>query len=276
MTKTYYFMAGLPRSGSTLLSAILNQNPNIYVSANSDVSLLMMSLHQVTSVSESFNAGFEPIGYRNVIEKLPETFYSHIDKPYIIDKNRNWGTPDNLQVALAFTDKIRIIAPVRPILEILASFVNLAEKNPNNFIDKFVPNYPVSDFRSKNDARCDALMAANHNIEMNILSIASALKPEHQDKFYFVAYDDLITKPNKVIESIYEFLEIPKFEHTYQNLNWNVMPNEAQVYGIPNLHKIRSKIDKSKTDVSVLSEYVQNKYGQALDFIFPSGIKDFV
>jgi hypothetical protein len=54
------------------------------------------------------------------------------------------------------------------------------------------------------------------------------------------------------------------------------MPNEAQVYGIPNLHKIRSKIDKSKTDVSVLSEYVRNKYGQALDFIFPNGIRDFV
>jgi hypothetical protein len=54
------------------------------------------------------------------------------------------------------------------------------------------------------------------------------------------------------------------------------MANESNVYGIPNLHKIRSKIDKSKTDVSVLSDYVQNKYSQALDFIFPNGIRDFV
>jgi len=276
MTKTFFFMAGLPRSGSTLLSAILNQNPDIYVSANSDVASLMLALHKTASVSESFHAGFEPIGYRNIIEKLPETFYSHIDKSYIIDKNRTWGTLENLQLASAFTDKVKIIAPVRPLLEILASFVNLAEKNPNNFIDKFVPNYPVSDFRAKNDARCDALMAANHQIEMNILSIASALHPEHREKFEFVAYADLISKPEKVLDSIYDFLEIPRFAHTYENLNWNLMPNEAQVYGIPNLHKIRSKIDKSKTDVSVLSEYVQNKYGQALDFIFPNGIRDFV
>ena len=28
--KTYYFMSRLPRSGSTLLSALLNQNPRFY------------------------------------------------------------------------------------------------------------------------------------------------------------------------------------------------------------------------------------------------------
>jgi len=276
MTKTYFFMAGLPRSGSTLLSAILNQNPDIHVGANSDVAALMLALHQTASVSESFHAGFDPESYKNVIEKLPENFYSHIDKPYIIDKNRNWGTLENLELASTFTDKIKIIAPVRPILEILASFVNLAENNPDNYIDRFVSNYPVSDFRAKNDARCDGLMAANHSIEMNILSIASALHPQHREKFEFVAYGDLISKPKRVIDSIYDFLEIPKFEHSYQNLNWDLMANESNVYGIPNLHKIRSKIDKSKTDVSVLSDYVQNKYGQALDFIFPNGIRDFV
>jgi sulfotransferase len=276
MTKTYFFMAGLPRSGSTLLSAILNQNPDIYVGANSDVAALMLSLHQTTSMSESFHAGFEPTGYQNIIEKLPETFYSHIDKPYIIDKNRNWGTFENLQLASLFAPKVKIIAPVRPILEILASFVTLAEKNPDNFIDRFASNYPVSDFRAKNDARCDALMAANHQIEMNTLSIASALHPEHREKFEFVAYADLITKPQKVMDSIYDFLELPRFEHKFEDLNWDLMPNEGKVYGIPNLHKIRTKIDKSKTDVSVLSDYVQNKYGQALDFIFPNGIEDFV
>jgi sulfotransferase len=111
---------------------------------------------------------------------------------------------------------------------------------------------------------------------MNTLSIASALHPQHREKFEFVAYSDLVSKPKKVIESIYDFLEIPKFEHTFENLTWDLLPNEAEVYGIPDLHKIRSKIDKSKTDVSVLSDYVQNKYGSSLDFIFPNGIQDFV
>lgn len=269
-------MAGLPRSGSTLLSAILNQNPDIYVSPSVDTNILMLSLYNAAQVSESYHSGYAPEGYRKIMAKLPEVFYEHIDKPYVIDKNRNWGTPDNLQLAELFVDKVKIICPVRPILEVLASFVNLAESNPNNFIDKLVPDYCVSQFRSKNDARCDVIMAANKNLEMNIFSLASSLNPKHKDKFHFVAYADLISKPEKVIDAIYDFLEIPKFEHKFENLHWTLMPNEHSVYGIPSMHKIRSKISPSKTDISVLSDYVTQKYGSALDFIFPNGIKDFI
>lgn len=269
-------MAGLPRSGSTLLSAILNQNPDIYVTPSVDTSSLMLSLFKTSQMSESFHSGFAPEGYRNIMARLPEMFYEHINKPYIIDKNRNWGTPENIEVAELFTDEVKIIAPVRPILEILASFVDLAEKNPNNFIDRFVRDYPVSQFRPKNDARCDALMAANHHIESNIFSIASSLDPRHQGKFHFVAYADLVSKPAKVVDAIYRFLNIPKFNHHFENLRWTPMPNEASVFGISNMHKIRSKIDKSKTNTTILSEYVHKKYGHTLDFIFPDGIKDFV
>ena len=276
MDKTYFFMAGLPRSGSTLLSAILNQNPEIYVTPSVDTSFLILALHKTSQTSETFHAGFAPEGYQNIMAKLPDAFYEHIDKPYIIDKNRNWGTPENIEVAELFAENVKIICPVRPILEILASFVQLAEKNPDNFIDKFVPNYPVSQFRPKNDARCDAMMAANHHIEMNILSLASSLDPRHQGKFHFVAYADLVSKPEKVVKAIYDFLEIPVFPHKFENLKWPLMPNEDQVYGIPSMHKIRSKIDGSKTDTSILSEYVHKKYSHALDFIFPNGIKNFV
>jgi sulfotransferase len=269
-------MAGLPRSGSTVLSAILNQNPDIFVTPSADTPTLMLSLYKTAQVSESYYAGFEPEGYKNIMAGLPDLFYSHINKPYIIDKHRYWGAPDHLEVASLITDNIKIIAPVRPILEVLASFINLAEKNPNNFIDKMIYEYPVSEFRSKNDARCDTLMAANKHIEMNIFSLASSLKPEHKEKFHFVAYSDIVSKPKKVIDAIYNFLEIPKFEHHYENLNWNLMPNESEVFGIPDMHKIRANINPSKTDISVLSNYVTQKYGHALDFIFPNGIQDFV
>lgn len=269
-------MAGLPRSGSTLLSAILNQNPDIYVTPSADTSFLMLSLYRTSQSSEAYHSGFAPEGYKNIMAKLPDAFYEHIDKPYIIDKNRTWGTPENIEVAELFADEVKIIAPVRPILEVLASFVRLAEQNPDNFIDKFVCNYPVSQFRPVNDARCDAMMAADHHIESNIFSLASSLDPRHRHKFHFVAYADLVNKPEKVIEAIYDFLDIPKFEHTFENLKWTLMPNEAKVYGIPGLHKIRSRIDVSQTDTSILSEYVHKKYGHVLDFIFPNGIKDFV
>ena len=276
MDKTFFFMAGLPRSGSTLLSAILNQNPDIMVTSQTDTPMMMMALYSQMQVTESYHVGFEPEGFNNIMAKLPATFYNHIEKPYIIDKNRVWGTPDNLQLASMISNPVKIIAPVRPILEILASFVRLAEKNPNNFVDQLLPNYPANQYRTRNDARCDALMAADKNLEYNILSIASALIKEHQNKFHFVAFADLISKPEKVIKAIYDFLEIPFFEHTFSNLSWNAMPNESSVFGIENMHFVRSSIDRSKTETSILSDYIRSKYEKTLDFIFPDGISDFV
>jgi sulfotransferase len=272
MDKTYFFMAGLPRSGSTLLSAILNQNPDIYVTPSADISFSILSIYETSKSPESYNAGFTPESYKEIIKSIPDMFYQHIDKPYIIDRNRSWGTPETFEVAELFTDKVKIICPVRPILEILASFVSLADKNPDNFIDKLATEYPVSQFRPKNDARCDALMAANHQIEKQILSLASSLKPEHQDKFHFVAYADLVSKPEKVIDAIYDFLEIPKFKHQFDDIESPPISNEDISNGIPDMHTIRSKIDGSKTETSILSEYVHKKYGHALDFIFPNGI----
>ena len=46
MNKTFYFMAGLPRSGSTLLSSILNQNPRFYSGPSSPVLGAMFAVEQ--------------------------------------------------------------------------------------------------------------------------------------------------------------------------------------------------------------------------------------
>jgi sulfotransferase len=269
MDKTFFFMAGLPRSGSTLLSAILNQNPDVYSGPQTEFPRMMLALYNETKKSESFNSGYNPEGYVNILKQLPNSFYINTNKKYIIDKNRTWGTTDNIKLLDLLSNNVKIICPVRPILEILASFVKLAQDNPNNFIDKKIKNITSGYYRPLDDARCDLLMSDNEGLQHNIFSLATALQPEHRNKFHFVHYKDLVLNPNETIDSIYEFLEIEKFRHSFQNLKWEVMPNEANVSGIPNLHSINSKLEFSKTDLSILSDYVKGKYGNALDFLTP-------
>jgi sulfotransferase len=269
MEKTYFFMAGLPRSGSTLLSAILNQNPDIYSGPQTDFPRMMLSIYHDTQRSESFLSGYNPEGYVNIMRQIPNNFYANIDKKFIIDKNRTWGTIDNIKLLDLLSDNIKIICPVRPILEILASFVRLADKNPNNFIDKKIKEIPSGYYRSLNDARCDLLMSDTEGMQHNIFSLAGALQPEHRNKFHFVLYKDLIKKPKESISSIYDFLEIPRFNHKFNNLKWEEMPNEANIFGIPNMHSVQSSLKSSKTDISILSDYVKVKYGNSLDFLSP-------
>jgi sulfotransferase len=269
MDKTYFFMAGLPRSGSTLLSAILNQNPDIYSGPQTDLPRMILALYQEFDRSESARAGYNSDGHMNIVRQIPNNFYYNTDKKYIIDKNRTWGTIDNLKLLDLLSNDVKIICPVRPILEVLASFVRLFEKNPNNFCDKWVSNIPSAYYRHINDARCDLLMAHDQGIEHSIFSLASALNPEHAHKFHFVVYQDLITNPTKTIEDVYKFLGIPKFNHNFNNMKWVPMPNEEEVFGIPNMHSVASKLKTGNTDISILSDYVQGKYSNALDLLSP-------
>ena len=57
---TYYFMAGLPRSGSTLLSALLNQNPDIHSEPSSPLCGMMFNLERSILASEQYAAYPKP------------------------------------------------------------------------------------------------------------------------------------------------------------------------------------------------------------------------
>ena len=79
--KKFYFMAGLPRSGGTLLSSILNQNPNIYVSPQSTLpNTLGATYNQYQSKENKDYDQFQNI--YNVMEMIIPTFYSYVT-PYL-------------------------------------------------------------------------------------------------------------------------------------------------------------------------------------------------
>jgi sulfotransferase len=271
MPKTFFFMAGLPRSGSNLLTAILNQHPEVHASPQTDILQLMYVLDQSFRNGESYQVGH----YKKEYEKLPfsliETFYGEMDKQYIIDKNRSWSTPYNIELAAKINPNVKIIAPVRNILDILASFVRLLESNRgNNIFDtgmissEFSPMY----YRNFNEARCDWLMSHNAQLERSILALSTALKPEHRNKFHFVHYDSLVENPKQTMSDLYKFLEIDNHDHDFQNIKQLNPVNTQQVFGLPQIHQVRPTMSKAKTNYeSVLSEYTINKYRGTLDFL---------
>jgi LPS sulfotransferase NodH len=50
-SKRFYFMAGLPRSGSTLLSSILNQNPSDPIPFNMEKSVFNWAIREIKNRS---------------------------------------------------------------------------------------------------------------------------------------------------------------------------------------------------------------------------------
>lgn len=270
MTKTYHFMAGLPRSGSTVLSAILNQNPEIYASPQTDLLSMLYNLESSIPSYESYRAGLLHQGFASVMHSMKDTFYSHIDKPVIIDKNRGWGTPFNWDHLSGYVSKDgKVILTMRPILEVLASFVKASQHTKKAI--KHTPyldnNIWSSHYRDETDAIVENLMQTNGELDRAIFSIANLLK-NHKDRVCVVWFDDLLDSPVSTLDRIHEFLGLDSFNYNFDNIKAVDKHDNLNAYGIVGLHDVKKKLARPKTDpASYLSEYSIQKYKNALDFL---------
>ena len=122
----YYFMSGLPRAGSTLLSAILNQNPRIYSGPSSPVVPTMLAVEQSLAQDELFLAFPKHEQAMMIVANILPQFYSDVNKPVIIDKNRSWVNRLHY-IPGYFGIEPKVLCPVRNIDEILASFIAMQQ-----------------------------------------------------------------------------------------------------------------------------------------------------
>jgi len=263
MKKKYFFLAGLPRSGSTLLSCILNQNPEIYCSNESPICDLLFRTEMYFAESKGYHASQNEGGQFQVCKTIIQSYYHNNSESFIIDKFRSWGTPDNLFLIRKYiTEDVKIICPVRPITEILASFIKLFRQHEDreNFVDLNIVNHNRFIYKPLDDIRCDELMIPNGPIDTALFSISQSKLPENKNVFHFVEYDNLIFNTEKTVKQIYDFLEIKYFEHDFENIHQSNEINH-EYHNLPNMHVVRKKIDKQSTPPEeILSEYVINKY----------------
>lgn len=260
--KTYYFMAGLPRSGSTILSAILNQNPKFYSGPSSPVAVLMATIETQLSQNELFLAYPKPEQAAMIISNIIHQYYFDVKKPVVFDKNRSWVDRIHyIEGYLRVTPKI--ICPVRNIDEILASFISLHRRNPYevngkiNFIDDMLIK---SNVLLTDDNRCELLMSESGIVGWNYLGIKNILMKGQEKYLYFVEYDDLVSSPEKTMKGIYEFLEEEYYEHRFDNLVNINKENDSSVYGLSDMHHIRKELKKtSPSPKEILSENILSK-----------------
>lgn len=254
----YYFLTGLSRAGNTLFSSIMNQNPEICVTGNSCLSDLIWKVNSVRYEEEFINLPLQK-QLDNILDNVFPNFYKIMDKKYIIDRS-NWGLRDYLNLIKKHVNNdIKIIVLVRDVLEVLASFVDFSNNNKNFYLNKVGNN---------DQEKCDFLMRFSEKevgqVYGQLSAITNLIKDENKKYIKIIEYNDFVNNPKKTIDSVYSFLDIPNFNHRFNNLSQtsvdNVFYNDNILGG--NLHTIRTNnIKKRKYNVSdVLSEKTIEKY----------------
>ena len=258
--KQFVCLSGMPRSGSTLLSALLSQNPLIHAEGNSAVCQLMWDMYVscMNNVNEQLKGNYREHMVRDLMLQIPNTYYHPnaaagiSDRRIIVDKCRAWTRKANTDLLRQFIDPhIKIIVMERSVTEVIKSFSKLLKKN--NWTDEMI-------------TAClnELLTPETEPIRMTLEWIKMA-REEYNYKgspsdptFLFIHYDDLIEHTDDVLKRIYAFCgwEEP-FQHTFTSVV-NRYPENDEFYGLDGFHAIRSVIGKEE-NTTVLPPDIMEK-----------------
>ena len=260
-------MAGLPRSGSTLLKSILDQNPNLHTNPVSPVMELMYHTEEYFKKSEQYLAYEKPKNAHKIIKSYIENYYYEREEDIIIDHCRSW--PNNIErIKTYITPNPKIICPVRDVLEILTSFIDMIHRNSDqtSFIDEYLME---KGFTVDDDNRCKYLMGDDGIVEQSLWSLSQAFIKNDTKHLLLVEYNDLVNTPEETFKRIYEFLELDYYSHDFMSIE-NTHREKEDQWSLKDMHHVRQKLQKtSKNPEEVLSSDILNKYSKLEYWKYP-------
>ena len=86
----YHFISGLPRAGSTLLAAVLNQNPRFHAGMSSPVASLFEGIIAQVSAGSELSTMVNQEQRAKLLRGLFDSYYADTENPVIFDTNRAW------------------------------------------------------------------------------------------------------------------------------------------------------------------------------------------
>ena len=237
MIKQFVALSGLPRTGSTLLSSILSQNPEIHAEGNSAVCQLMWDMQQSVANSEQIKASNKDLTNK-LVKPIPHTYYSNIKKPIVVDKCRSWTLPANVEILNRYFDSApKVIVLVRPLVEIVASFMSLRKEN--GWID----------------LETGLLENGSEPIMRSLAGVEWARK-NNNGEFLFVTYDELVDDTETSLDRIYEHCGWQPFTHDLNNIVNQYKEND-DIYGLIGQHDIRPEISRRTVNVDLSDEFIK-------------------
>ena len=236
--KTFVFVSGLPRSGSTLLCNILNQNPNFYATPTSGVLDLMLMVRNNWNKINQFKAVRNESAKFRILRSIIFSFYSDLDKKIVFDKNRGW--PGNFELIESILGhKAKVLICVRDIRDVLSSFEKLYRKDSK--IDQISQEAAFPDEFQTVEGRCEVFMRANQPVGSSYNKIKDALSRGYGDRMHFVFFEELTRKPEKTMKDVYNFIGEAYFKHDFDNVEQTTHEDDF-FHGFKDLHKIRKKV----------------------------------
>jgi sulfotransferase len=235
MLNGLHFISGLPRSGSTLLAAILKQNPAIHAGMSSPVASLVLSMQRQMS-QENETAMFIDDDQREaVLRAIFDGFYARIHpRQLVFDTNRVWCA--KLPLLARLYPAAKVIACVREVGWIMDSFERVIRANPlePSRIFGFDPGGTVY-------GRVAGLGAGEGTVGFALNALREAFYSTEANRLMLVTYETLTREPARTLAAIYEFLDLPAFAHDFEDVVFDADEFDRRL-GTPGLHRVGRRV----------------------------------
>jgi sulfotransferase len=232
----YHFISGLPRSGSTLLAAILRQNPRFHAGMSSPVASLFEGIIAQVSAGSELATMVDEAARARLLRGLFDSYYADVKAPVIFDTNRAWAA--QLPALMKLFPQARIVACVRDVAWVMDSLER--QYRANAFENTRLFNSPAE--RSTVYTRIEALANANRLVGFPWHALREACYSEFAERILIVEYDLVAHRPADVFKLIYEFLGEAPFVHDFDNVDYDAPAFDAQL-GLDGLHRVHKKVE---------------------------------
>jgi len=236
MQNKIHFISGLPRSGSTLLGAILRQNPRFHAGMTSPVGGLVEQMLAAMSDQNEYSVFISEEQKRQLIQSIFNTYYQpQADKAVIFDTNRLWCA--KLSLINELFPEAKIICCVRNIAWVMDSIERLIRRNAFD-VSRLFNNLGE---RATVYSRTEALSQGGRLVGFAYSAVKEAFYSENSHKLLIVDYDLLAKGPQQTISLIYQFLGETPFNHDFENIEYDEPEFDLNL-NTKGLHKVREKV----------------------------------
>lgn len=230
----FHFISGLPRSGSTLLAALLRQNPRFHAGMSSPVAGMVAALLGEMSGRNEYSVFIDDAKRQRVLRGAIENYYADLPAPVVFDTNRAWCA--RMSALRTILPQSRVIACVRDMPWVIDSIERLVQRNafqPSSIFN-FTPGGTVY-------SRADGVANGEGMVGYPYNALKEAFFGEHAGNLMLLQYETLVANPRAALAAVYDFIGEPGFEHDFEHVEYDASDFDRKA-GTPGLHEVRRKV----------------------------------
>lgn len=231
---TMHFISGLPRSGSTLLAALLKQNPRFEAGMSGPLAGLFGALLSQMSAGNEYSVFIDDAKRRRILSGLFDDFYADSSAEVIFDTNRAWCA--SMPAIAALFPEARVIACVRDLPWVIDSIERLVQRNV--FSPSSIFNYSAG---GTVYTRANAVAGQDGMVGGPYDALKQASYGAQRDRLLLVQYETLTADPARTMRAIYDFLGETSFQHDFDQIDYDVTEFDDRA-GTPGLHTVGASV----------------------------------